>query len=54
MMRIEEIMNKKVITAVAIGLLMIATTVLAYNSLRGFDQDIFATDFGDEDDDADF
>ena len=47
-------MNKKVITAVAICLLMVATTVLAYNSLRGFDQDIFATDFGDEDDDADF
>ena len=46
-------MNKKVITAAAIVLLMVATTVLAYNSLRGFDQDVFAVDFG-EDDDADF
>ena len=44
-------MNKKVITAIAIALLMVATTVLAFNSLKGFDQDIFATDFGDDEDD---
>ena len=47
-------MNKKVITGIAIALLMVATTVLAYNSLKGFDQDVFATDFDDEDGDVDF
>ena len=47
-------MNKKVITGIAIALLMVATTVLAFNSLKGFDQDIFATDFDDEDGDVDF
>ena len=44
-------MNKKVITGIAIALLMVATTILTYNSLKGFDQDIFATDFGDDDED---
>ena len=47
-------MNKKIITGIAIALPMVATTILAYNSLRGFDQDIFATDFDDEDGDVDF
>ena len=54
MMQMEEAMNKKVITAIAIGLLMVATTILAFNSLKGFDEDIFATNFGDDDEDADF
>ena len=53
MMRIGETMNKKVITGTALILLMIATTILAYNSLKGIDKDTFAVDFN-EDDDADF
>ena len=54
MMQIRGAMNKKVITGIAIGLFMVATTLLAYNSLKGFDQDVFATSFGDDDEDADF
>ena len=46
--------TRKKISAIVLIAFLITTAYLAYNSLKGFDQDIFATDFDDEDGDVDF
>ena len=43
-------MNKKITAAILI-ILFVLTTILTFNSLKLVDQDIFATDFSDDEED---